>query len=110
MPERSVSRIAVNSGEGIRGAPMPLATRRVGMGSRRGVVGSLGLAMAQPAFELFDRGREVVAGGTQEVDVVEVLVAGEAVGQVIARIDVGEHFAAAGAEEAESSVAEFRSR
>ena len=81
MPEWAVSRIAVNSGAVIRDAPMPSATRRAGMGSRRGVVlRLLGLVVVQPAFEPFDRGAEVVAGGVQQVDVVEILVAGEAVG------------------------------
>ena len=61
----------------------------------------------QPAFEQFDRGAEVVAQGPEQVDVVQVLVAGEAVGQVIARIDVDEHFAAIRTQEAEPPVADF---
>ena len=43
----------------------------------------------------------------EQIDIVEISVAGEAVGQVVAGVDGGEQFAAARAEEDESSVAEF---
>ena len=51
-----------------------------------------------------------MAEASQEVDIVQVDVAGEAVGQVVAGIDGGEHLMAARAEEDEASVAEFRRR
>jgi hypothetical protein len=92
----------VNSGEGICGAPMPPATRRS--------VRSLRLILVQPLFEKCDGGEEVVAELSQQVDIVEIPAAGEAVGQVVARIDGGEQFIAAWAEEDEASVAEFRRR
>ena len=64
----------------------------------------------QPAFEQFDARREVEPRRPQQVDVVEIDAAVEAVGEVVVRVDVGEHFVAAWAEEAESAVAEFRGR
>jgi hypothetical protein len=45
-------------------------------------------------------GFEVVAERHEEVNVVEVLVAAEAMGEVVAGIDGGEHFLAMGTEEA----------
>ena len=39
----------------------------------------------------------------EQVEIVEISVAGEAVGQVIARVDGGEQFAAARAEEDEAA-------
>ena len=68
------------------------------------------MVVVQPSFEDVDGGAEVVAEDAEQVDVVEVFVAGEAVGEVVAGIDGGEHLAAAGAEEDEASVAEFRGR
>ena len=55
-----------------------------------------------------DGGAEVIAQGDEQVDVVEVFLAAEAVGEVVARIDGGAHFAAAWAEEAEVALADFR--
>jgi hypothetical protein len=76
--------------------------------SRRGfVAGSPGLILVEPAFEECDGGEEVVAAGLQQVDGVEVGVAGVAVGEVVFRVDVGEHLAAARAEEDEPAFAEF---
>lgn len=50
-----------------------------------------------------DGGFEVVAEGQQQVDVVEVLLAAEAVSEVVSWIDGGEHFLAMGTEEAIAS-------
>jgi len=47
---------------------------------------------------------------SQQIDVVEVFMAGEAVGQVVFRVDVNEHFAAVRAEEDEAAVSNFRRR
>ncbi len=52
-------------------------------------------------------GFEVVAHGVKQVDVVEVLLAAEAMGEVIPGIDGGEHFLAMGTEEAIASFAAF---
>ena len=57
-----------------------------------------------------DSGFEVVAEGHEEVDVVEILLAAEAMGEVVARVDGGEHFLAMRTEEAESSFAAFGRR
>ena len=54
-----------------------------------------------------DGGAEVVVEGHQQVDVVEVLLAAEAVGEVVARVDRGPHLAAVRAEEAEVVAANF---
>jgi hypothetical protein len=60
-----------------------------------------GLVFVEPAFEEGDGGGKVVVEGEQQIDVVEVFLAGEAVGEVIAWVDGGAHFAAAWTEEAE---------
>ena len=57
-----------------------------------------------------DGGFEVVAEGEEEVNVIEVLLAAEAVGEVVSRVDGGEHFLAMGAEEAIASFAAFGRR
>ena len=57
-----------------------------------------------------DSGFEVVAEGEEEVNVIEVLLAAEAVGEVVAWVDGGEHFLAMGAEEAIASFAAFGRR
>ena len=67
----------------------------------------LGSVLFEPAFEDRDGGAEVVAERHEQVDVVEVLLAGEAVGEVVARVDGGQHFAAVRAEEAEVAFAHF---
>ena len=61
----------------------------------------------EPVFEQCDGGEEGVAEGHEQVDVIEVLPAVEAVGEVVAGIDGGSHFAAAWAEEAEIPFAHF---
>jgi hypothetical protein len=43
--------------------------------------------LSQPRLQHFDRGQEVVTKSDQQVDIVEVLRATEAVGQVIAGVD-----------------------
>ncbi len=55
--------------------------------------------LLEPPFEQSNGGVEVVPKHPQQVDVVEVFMAGEAVSQVVFRIDVNEHFAAVRAEE-----------
>ena len=57
-----------------------------------------------------DGGFEVVAEGQQQVDVVEIFLAAEAVSEVVAWVDGGEHFLAMGAEEAIASFAAFGRR
>ena len=66
--------------------------------------GLLGLVLSEPAFEEGDSGEEVIVEGEEQVDVVEVLFAREAVGEVVARVDGGAHLAAAWADEAEVPV------
>ena len=70
----------------------------------------LGLELVEPAFEEGHGGEEVVAEKDEQVDVVEVFLAAKAVGEVVARVDGGAHFAAAWAEEAEAAFAHFRWR
>lgn len=48
-----------------------------------GRLGFLGLVTQQPLFQERDGGAEVVAEPHQEVDVVEVLTAAEAVGEIV---------------------------
>src|SRR5713226_7930178 len=69
--------------------------------------GLLGLVSVEPTFEQGDGGAEVVVECEQQVDVVEVFLAAEAVGEVVAWVDGGAHFAAAWAEEAEVAFAHF---
>ena len=66
-----------------------------------------GLVLVEEAFEEGDGGEEVVVELNEQVDVVEVLFASEAVGEVVAWVDGGAHFAAVGAEEAEVTFAHF---
>jgi len=63
----------------------------------------LNLVLVQPSFQECDGGEEAVAKCAEQVEIVEISVAGEAVGQVIARVDGGEQFAAARAEEDEAA-------
>ena len=64
----------------------------------------------EKAFEESDGIAEGVIQGDQEVDVVDVFLAVEAVGEIVARVDGGAHFAAVGAEEAEVAFAAFGGR
>ena len=57
----------------------------------------LRLVLVEAPFQDCDGGTEVVAERHQQVDVVEVLLAAEAVGEVVTRVDRCFHFAAAGA-------------
>ena len=66
--------------------------------------------LIEPEREDLDGGAEVVAEGDQQVDVVEVLLAAEAVGEVVARVDEGFEFTAGGTEEAEVAFAPFGGR
>ena len=59
----------------------------------------------EKAFEESDGTEEVVVERHQQVDVVEVFLASEAMGEVVAWVDGGAHFAAARAEEAEIAFA-----
>ena len=80
---------------------------------RRGgrfLVGLLGMVLLEPAFEEADGGAEVVAKGDEQVDVIEVSLAGEAVREIFARVDGGTHFAAVWAQEAEVAFADFGRR
>jgi len=63
--------------------------------------------LVEQAFEEGDGGGEVVVEFAQEVDVVEVFLAGKAVGEVVAWVDGGARSAAVGAEEAEVAFADF---
>ena len=74
------------------------------------LVGLLGLVLVEPAFQEGDGGAEVVVEGDEQVDVVEVFLAAEAVGEVVAWVDGGAHFAAVRAEEAEVAFAHFAGR
>ena len=73
-------------------------------------MGALGLVAQQPLFQLSDGGAEGGAELDQEIDVVEVLTAAEAVGEVVLGVDGGFHLAAVGAEEAEIALAPFGRR
>src|SRR5271156_3997060 len=81
--------------------------RRVGMGRARLLAGLLGLVLVEPAFEEGDGGAEVVVERDEQVDVVEVFLATEAVGEVVAWVDGGTHFAAARTDEAEVAFADL---
>ena len=69
-----------------------------------------GLVLVEEAFEQGDGGEEVVVELDEQVDVVEVLFASEAVGEVVAWVDGGAHVAAVWAEEAEVAFAHFGRR
>jgi hypothetical protein len=55
-------------------------------------------------------GFEVVSEYEHKIDVIEVFLAAEAVGEVVAWVDGGEHVAAVGTEEAEVATAPFGGR
>lgn len=68
---------------------------RRGAAGRSFRIGPLGLVVVGPAFEEGNGGAEVVVEGEEQVDVVEVLLAAEVVGKVVAWVDGGVHFAVA---------------
>ena len=55
------------------------------------------LVLDEPCFEDGDGGLEVVSQFDQQVDVVEVCLAAEAMGEVVSRVDGGSHLCAVGA-------------
>ena len=105
-----VCRIVGNSGEGIRdGADLSGQFDRIVGESATALVershenrfarfdaASIFLVLPQPSFENVDRGQEVVAVDHHQIDVVEVLTAAEAVGEVVAWIDGRTQFFAGG--------------
>ena len=62
----------------------------------------------EKSLEDGDGGAKVIAERHQKIDVVDVLLAAEAVGEVVAGVDGGEHLAAVRAKKAEVAVADFR--
>jgi len=117
---KPVSRIVEDFGERWRDEFGRVATRvadrwdRAGMLAwhllRRGwsfLAGLLGLVLIEPALEQGDGGEEVIVEGDEQVDVVEVFPAREAVGEVVAWVDGSAHFAAARADETEVALARF---
>jgi hypothetical protein len=64
-----------------------------------------GFMVLEPAFQQTDRGGKRVVECEQQVDVVAILLAAEAMGPVVAWADRGQHFAAARPEEAERAFA-----
>src|SRR5277367_2432640 len=66
--------------------------------------------LLEPAFEQTDRGGKLVVERDQQIDIVEILLAAETVGQVVAWVDRGQHFAAARTEEAEIAFAHLSRR
>ena len=95
----------MHSGPAVRTEPL------LSVGCRGGfLLGPLGLVVIEQAFEECDGGGEVVIESDEQVDVVVVFPAVETVGEVVARVDGGAHFAAAGAEEAEVPFTDFGGR
>src|SRR5271156_5826441 len=68
------------------------------------------LVLAEPAFEECDGVAEVVVETAEQVDVVGIFLAAEAVGEVVARVDGGAHLAAARTDEAEVAFADLAGR
>jgi hypothetical protein len=66
--------------------------------------------LLEPALEQGDGGAEVIGEGQQQVDVVEVVLAAETMGEVVAWVDGGTHVAAVRAEEAEIAFAHLGRR
>ena len=66
--------------------------------------------LVEHAFEERDGITEGVIQSDQEVDVVKIFLAAETVGEVVARVDGGAHFAAIRTEEAEVAFAHFGGR
>src|SRR5271165_4995465 len=81
--------------------------RRVGMGRARLLAGLLSLVLMEPAFEEDDSVAEVVVEGAEQVDVVEVFLTAEAMGEIVAWVDGSAHLAAARADEAEVAFADL---
>ncbi len=88
---------------GLKGRPSALRSIAIGaaqdvgdclLGARRVVFGEPRLVAFEQPLQDSDGGGEVVADGEQQIDVVEIFLAVEAVGEVVARIDGGLHFAA----------------
>ena len=94
----------VSSG-GTIGSRSARPNRRLGL--RFGVTPEV---VSQPLLEQFDGREEVVVEAHQQVDVVDVAAATEAVGQVGAGVDRAAEFSAAGTEEAEVALELFRWR
>ena len=67
----------------------------------------LGLVLVEEAFEEGDGVAEGVVECHEQVDVVEVFLAAKAVGEVVAWVDGGAHFAAIRTEEVEVALAHF---
>src|SRR5271170_1898192 len=63
--------------------------------------------LLEPAFQQSDRGGKLVIECHQQIDIVEILLATETVGQVVAGVDRGQHLAAARTEEAEIAFAQL---
>jgi hypothetical protein len=80
------------------------------LGRRFIAFGQPALVPLEPALQDSNSGLKVVSDDPEEVDVVEVGLATEAMGEVVAWVDRGEHFAAAWAEEAEVALAPFGGR
>ena len=74
---------------------------------RRRCFGQSRFVAFEPATEDFNGTAEVVAEFDEQKDVVDVPRTGEAVGEVVARVDRGLHFAAAGARKDEVGFALF---
>src|SRR5476651_1785976 len=72
--------------------------------------GLLGLVLVEHAFQESDGIAEAVVELDEQVDVVDILSAVEAVGEVVARVDGGAHFAAMGTDETEVTFADFGRR
>src|SRR5262249_17630393 len=80
---------------------------------RRGwsfLAGLLGLVLIEPALEEGDGGAEVIVEGDEQVDVIEVFLTCKTVGEVIAWVDGGAHFAAVWADEPVVTFADFGRR
>ena len=102
-------RLVANSGEGERNeVPAPLIRSRP-RGSGRGllrtrrILGSSGHVFVQPSIEDRYSRSKVIVRHHQRIDIVEVFLAGEAVGEVVAWVHSDEHFAAGWAEEDEAA-------
>src|SRR5271155_317486 len=87
-----------------------LSRRRLLLGGwlRRRVL--VALVFLEQALQQGDGIEEWIVELEEQVDVVEVFLAAEAVGQVVLRVDGGPHFAAVRAQEAEVASAHFRGR
>jgi hypothetical protein len=73
-------------------------------------LGLASLVLVEHALQDGDGVAEAVVEGDQQVDVVEVLLTSEAVGEVVAWVDGGAHLAATRADEAVVAFADFSGR